>query len=144
MKKDIDLTWAELQSLGGDLNKASDEYNKIIEEFEEKLRKLNLGVSVWVPTDFEYAPAFHWYLGYTRDESQWGIYLTPGPEKLTNQLVYDSERGYRLTAAPRKLRLLVSPHFIDLLWELRNEITKLLPQVEEAKKIASDLLGQLK
>lgn len=74
-----------------ELNRTSDELNKKILEFEEYLKKLSMGVPVWINITPTTA------LGYQKFEGEWAIvirYDEFGKEKVT--VLYRSTRTLRL------------------------------------------------
>ena len=70
--------FSELIDLAQELNESTDAVNATIDQFEEKLNELNLGVSAWVtPSPSEIAEAGDewndWQIGYGKDHGKWRI-----------------------------------------------------------------------
>jgi len=85
---DLPSQFADLREVATKLNEQSDSITKIIEQFQETLRQLNLGLEVWIPLHSEesvFTPAFgpkqpvsvtiETSLGYARGDDGWALYV---------------------------------------------------------------------
>lgn len=114
-----------MSSVASDLNKISDELGKSISEIDAALKKLNLGVEVWVQTSHKSIDpdGLDYYIervGYTKVNGAWGIGLRTEsgrddePEReMVNEWLFND--------APRTLRLAAIGHLPDLLEALSKE-----------------------
>lgn len=123
----------ELVDVRHGLDRATDELNKCIEEFEQRLRDCNPGISAWV--DFQVDP--------TGDEAeepprscQLGFYRTQdGGERGWHLVVVIAEGAVlRLIRAPRSVRVAATTRFRDLVNQITKRGKEMLEDVEAATK----------
>jgi hypothetical protein len=111
-----------LSEVASSLNTASDEMTKVVGVLDDALRKLNIGLTVWVTYTFggEEGPAYDLHqIGYTKLNGKWGIAL----RRIWGNEQYDSENQegpWIFSDAPRNMRL----HGVDKLSELIEELGK--------------------
>jgi hypothetical protein len=121
----------ELVSVRHGLDRATDELNKCIEEFEQRLRDCNPGISAWV--DFEVSPA-----GDEAEEPprscQLGFYRTQdGGERGWHLVTIVAEGAVlRLIRAPRSVRVAATTRFRDLVNQITKRSKEMLEDVEAA------------
>jgi hypothetical protein len=131
----VETSYRKLSAVASDLNFTSDELGKSISELDAALKKLNLGIPVWVTirreTDEE-----GWFknedLGYDKIGGTWGI----GLRTVTGY--YNDPEGERsdwwlFNDGPRPLRLSAIEKIPELLEKLSTESD------EAAKKIRARL-----
>jgi hypothetical protein len=122
-----------LASVAPALNAASDELTRSVGILDEALKKLNIGLSVWVPFRYrepDESPDVYDrdQIGYAKVEGQWGIALIRiwGNESAD---VHHQEGPWLFNYAPRELRLLgvdTIPEVIDALGKEAWATTKRL------------------
>ena len=135
----VSACYSILSSAANDLNAVSDELGKSVADIDSVLKKLNLGVSVWVGVrsgggNLDRGDDSFWSedIGYAKISGKWGIslrtvkgnYTDPDEETVESWLFND---------APRSLRL-ASINFIP---ELLETLSK--EAVETTKKIQGKL-----
>lgn len=155
---EISRLLAELAQTAQTLNRESDSINALIERFEETLRKLNVGLEVWV-TD----PSLrreHWTeendegevvergtredeLGFAKYPDEWRLVIRTaayrehpdGRWELVNTGHYTPLLKYMpLLQASRDIRIKALALFPALLKELKREADAALRAIEDAKK----------
>ncbi len=136
----VALAYSKLSAVATDLNKASDELGTIITQIDTALKKLNLGVTVWItiakrpahPEDNDF-----WcetdQLGYAKLGGKWGIAIRSVGENISYS--ENSETGeWLFNDAPRTLRL----QAIDNIEELLDGLAQV------AIKTKEEIYGRLK
>jgi hypothetical protein len=142
----VQSCYVQLSSVASDLNTVSDELGKSVAEIDDALKKLNLGVSVWVNIH-DWEDEFDYYmeqLGYAKVDGKWGIalrtvsgdYRWPDQDKIEQWLFND---------APRRLRLAAIETLPDMLKRLSEEAVettkKIKGKLAEAKEVAAAVKG---
>lgn len=119
--------YSALSAAAKELNSISDELGKSIAEIDVALKKLNLGVAVWIPIrgdDGGPNESSFWSedLGYAKIGSTWGICL----RRVTGDHMADREtvEPWLFNDAPRTLRISAIEKIPDLLERLSTEATK--------------------
>jgi hypothetical protein len=131
----VESSYRQLSAVASDLNSVSDELGKSISELDSALKKLNLGITVWVairggtsPDEMEF-----WGedLGYGKVDGKWGIALrtVSGNQNYPD----DDVEQWLFNDAPRSLRLSAIGKVPELLEKLSEEAS------ETAKKIRGKL-----
>lgn len=132
--------YSKLSAVASELNAASDEFGKTIDQIDSALKKLNLGVTVWIriakrpadpPNDDMWDESD--LLGYAKIRGKWGIALQTTGEDISNPENCTSEM-WLFNDAPRRLRLLA----IDKIGELLDGLTQI------AVKTKDEIRGRLK
>jgi hypothetical protein len=142
-------SFAQLTSAAKELNSISDELGKPISEIDIALKKLNLGVSVWVPIGKDDgSPNESWYwsedIGYSKVGANWGICLrkVAGDHQ---QPDYDHEESWLFNDAPRTLRISAIEKIPDLLEKLSNEAARttenIRARLSDAQAVANAVKG---
>jgi hypothetical protein len=143
------LSFIELSSIASNLNKTSDEFKKVIEDLDQGLQRLNVGISSWVtvekwndpddPTECEVEQ-----LGYVKYKGNWGIYIREAvgreddPEDRTVNvwLFNEASREARMRALGKL------PELIDALARSALQTTEIMSKkVAEAKRYAAAING---
>jgi hypothetical protein len=134
LPESISLSFQKLQSAASTLNSVSDDLAKFVARIDESLKKLNLGVSVWV--------SFHEWddsheggssyrsedVGYAKINGRWAICLRKIAGDYTDP---DREVGeeWLFNDAPRALRLEAVGKIAKLLEELSESATSMTTKV---------------
>lgn len=150
----------ELTEVAGVLNRQSDSINELIEGFENRLRKLNLGLEVWLTDALESRPWAHTTDGETSDEGtndvQLGFVAGPGrpaplrakewhlairtvtwrrrPDDRGWDLIEVEPPSTRLLDASREIRIAALSRFPQLLGELNRAAKQAVQAIQDAKK----------
>ena len=142
-------SFSSLTAAARELNSISDELGKPITEIDTALRKLNLGVTVWVPiSKDDGGPNESWYwsedIGYSKVGPNWGICLrkVAGDYQAPD---HDQEEFWLFNDAPRTLRISAIEKIPDLLEKLSKEAAKttekLRARLDEAQAVAKAVNG---
>jgi hypothetical protein len=114
----VEASYRKLSSVASDLNFTSDQLGKSIADLDSALKKLNLGVSVWVNVRGADDPndGRHWceQLGYSKVGGTWGIalqtvrghYSDPDGDAVESWLFNDGPRLLRLSSIEKIPELL--------------------------------------
>jgi hypothetical protein len=138
----VQSSYLQLSSVASDLNTVSDELGKSITEIDAALKKLNLGISVWVHIQdwSEDADYFYQDVGYAKVDGKWGIALrtVSGSHNCPDQ---DHVEQWLFNDAPRTLRLTAIQKLPDMLKKLSEEAVettnKIKSKLAEAKEVAA-------
>ena len=139
----VQTDFPALSVVASSLNSASDELSKVIAVLDEALKKLNLGLTVWVV--FESHSVEPWqfddeYIGYCKVNGKWGIALQRawGANREND---FDREGPWLFNEAPREMRLKsvdAIPKLIEALSSAASEMTK---KVQEKTRGVRELTG---
>jgi hypothetical protein len=120
----VQASYLQLSSVASDLNTVSDEFGKSVAEIDSALKKLNLGISVWVVvTEWQDDQGFDFHnqeIGYAKVEGKWGISIrtVSGNRNWPDQ---DSVEQWSFNDGPRQLRLAAIEKLPELLTTLSKE-----------------------
>ena len=142
----VQSSYLELALVASDLNAISDELGKSISEIDLALKKLNLGVSVWVNIraggdDLDY---FMEQIGYSKVDGKWGVALrtVSGNHSRPDE---DTIEQWLFSDAPRRLRVAAIDKLPEMLKSLSNEAAetarKITAKLAEAKEVAAAVKG---
>jgi hypothetical protein len=140
----------QLSSAAKDLNAISDELGKSIAEIDVALKKLNLGVAVWVPIRHdEGTPNESWYwsedIGYAKFGTTWGICLRKVNGDFQRGDDDEQVESWLFTDAPRTLRISAIEKIPGLLEKLSKEAVKttndIRARLSEAQAVAEAVKG---
>jgi hypothetical protein len=119
----VQKSFVALRSVATSLNQASDELTKVVGTLDEALKKLNIGLTVWVTfrerSDDDPDAYDKDEIGYCKLNSKWGVAL----RHIWGHHGFDAhnEAGpWLFNDAPRELRI----HGVDKIPELIEEIGK--------------------
>jgi hypothetical protein len=132
----VQSAYMQLSAVASDLNAVSDELGKSIADLDLALKKLNLGVSVWVALGGwcdEQNDYYHEELGYAKIGGKWGIALRTVSGNHSNPPEDEVEELWLFNDGPRNLRLSAIGKIPELLERLSTEA------IETAKKIKGKL-----
>lgn len=140
----VQASYLQLSAVASDLNSVSDQLGKSIAEVDDALKKLNLGVSVWVTIEGNEDPPFYWRedLGYSKLDGKWGIAL----RTVKGNYAEDEERveAWLFNDAPRPLRLSAISKLPELLKELSEEAVETTKKIKNGLKEAEQVVAALK
>jgi len=141
----VQTNFQALSSVASSLNAASDELTKVIGVLDEALKKLNLGLIVWVGFRWRSSEPPYYDLdqiGYSKINGKWGIAL----RRIWGDESHDveSEEGpWLFNDAPREMRL----HSVDkipaLIEELGKEALTTAKRVQEKAREARELANAI-
>jgi len=136
----------QLSSVASDLNTVSDELGKSIAEIDSALKKLNLGISVWVDLNrWEYDLDYSYEsIGYAKVNGKWGIALRSGSGNL-NWPDQEAVEQWLFSDAPRTLRLSAIEKLPEMLKSLSGEAARTTEKIRnslaEAQAVAAAVKG---
>lgn len=133
----VSASFRELTSVAGALNEISDALGKAVSDIDEGLKRLNLGISVWVrvdysPPDYPEDPYYRIEeIGYVKFDGKWGMALrtTIGIDMNPHD-EEDTVNTYAFNEAPRALRLKAIDKIPALLKALTDESAKVTKELE--------------
>jgi hypothetical protein len=143
--------YSQLSTVAADLNAVSDELGKSVSEIDFALKKLNLGITTWVPIhgdegnghDGDYS---FWSrdIGYAKVGGKWGISL----RKVDGDYLEPDEatiEEWPFNEAPRSLRLEAIDKIPELLETLSKDAVKttkdIRARLSEAQAVAEAVKG---
>jgi hypothetical protein len=139
----VQSSFQQLTEAATDLNSASDSLGRSISELDLALKKLNLGIRVWVTaqSDEEDASYRRKELGYAKVDGRWGIALRTVSGNYNDPDERDYIEEWLFNDAPRNLRIGAIGKIPELLAALSNEAsetTKLIKgKLAEAEEVAT-------
>jgi len=111
-----------LATLVATLNTETDALTERIEQFEDDLRRSNVGLEAWCPI-----PGSNQQLGYSKLDKNWGLALRPASQE-------DTTVPHALRHSPRHVRVAAVECFDDLLDALTQNAQELLDATVAASK----------
>lgn len=136
-----------LSTIATSLNTASDELAKVVGTVDETLKKLNLGLTVWVPFRFrgddDYPQEYDQdQIGYAKVNGTWGISLRRiwGDE---SRDIYHEDGPWPFNAASRELRLLAVDMIPGLIEALAKNATNTTKRVQDKTKQVRELANAI-
>jgi len=143
----VQASYLQLSAVASDLNAISDELGKSVSEIDAALKKLNLGISVWVEIRSWTGDDLDYYrenVGYAKVDGKWGIALTTVSGNHNNPDQDDVEQ-WLFNDGPRKLRLDAIEKLPEVLKNLSEEAIrttdKIKARLAEAKEVAAAVKG---
>jgi len=143
----IQAHFKNLTSIAPVLNAASDELTKAIRGLDQALKKLNIGLSVWVTFavrhedsgDDEYDLE---QIGYTKLNGEWGLGLRRiwGNERFDTQY---QDGPWLFSDAPRDMRLRSTDKIPDVIEELGKEAVKTTKAMQQKSLEVRELAGAI-
>jgi hypothetical protein len=136
----IQTHFQSLSSAATSLNAASDELSKIVSVLDEALRKLNIGLNVWVTVSRWIDELRHGadQIGYCKVNGKWGIALCRswGDDSVDEDTV---EGLWLFNDAPRELRLAGVDKLPEMIEALSKEAFETTKKVQEKTKEVREL-----
>jgi len=139
----VQASYLQLSAVASDLNTVSDELGKYVAEIDAALKKLNLGISVWVNVSNWEGAELDYYMeqvGYAKVDGKWGIALrtVSGNHSYPDR---DEVEQWLFSDAPRKLRLASIETLPEVLKNLSEEAVKTTEKIKsrlaEVKEVAA-------
>jgi hypothetical protein len=139
----VQASYLQLSAVASDLNSISDELGNSVAEIDAALKRLNLGIEVWVQITFSRDDEFGYYcdeIGYAKVDGRWGIALKSASG---NEQDPEGERSeqWLFNDGPRKLRLSSIEKLPELLRKLSEEAVDTANQIKsklaDAKAVAA-------
>jgi hypothetical protein len=125
----VQSSYRKLSDVAIELNSVSDTLGKMIADLDATLKKLNLGLTVWVQIrgSDDQQTHNHWSeeLGYAKINGKWGIALRT-VEGNYNYPDQDSIETWLFNDAPRQIRLSSIAYIPELLEKLSEQIVEKL------------------
>src|SRR5260370_13312698 len=139
----VQTNFQSLSAVASSLNAASDELTRVVGTLDEALKRLNLGLTVWVTfadRSDEQDPSRYDVdqIGYCRVNDKWGISLRHiwGHEAFD---AHNEDGPWLFTNAPRELRLRSVDKIADLIESLSNEASATTKKIQEKTKEVGEL-----
>ncbi len=139
----VQASYLQLSAVASDLNIVSDQLGKSIAEIDAALKKLNLGISVWVDISNWHGEDLDYYIqrvGYAKVDGKWGMALRTVSGNENNPEREDVEE-WLFSDAPRKLRLAAIEKLPNVLKELSEEAVRTTEEIKsklsEAQEVAT-------
>ena len=142
----IQTNFRALSAVASSLNAASDELTQVIGVLDEALKKLNVGLTVWVifddrsdSRDVEYDCD---QIGYCKVSGKWGIALRHiwGHEGFDD---HKEDGPWLFNDAPRELRLRGIDKIPEVIEALANEAIGTTKRIQEKTKDVRELAGAI-
>jgi hypothetical protein len=129
----VESSYRKLSTVASELNFVSDELGKCVSEMDSALKKLNLGIEVWVLIRGNQDDVSFWTeeLGYQKISGKWGIALRTVAGVNGCEDEADVER-WLFNDAPRWLRLSAIAKIPVLLEQLSMEGTKVADEISKS------------
>jgi len=144
----IQTNFQTLSTVASSLNVASDELTKVVRKLDEALKKLNVGLTVWIVfedrSDEQYADQYDCdQIGYCKVNGKWGISL----RRIWGHEFYDATRNeegpWLFTDAPREMRLGRVDKIPVLIEPLSNEASNTTKKIQEKTKEVGELASAI-
>ncbi len=138
----VESSFRKLSTVASELNFVSDELGKCVSEMDAALKKLNLGIEVWVDISSGQDDMGFWSreLGYQKIGGKWGIALRTVSGVHGCEEESDVE-AWLFNDAPRYLRLASIEKIPELLQQLSVEGSKAASEISkrltDVKKVAA-------
>lgn len=142
-------SFAQLSTVAADLNAVSDDLGKSVADIDAALKKLNIGIAVWVKVcgwdgDQQRGDLSYWTedLGFAKIKGKWGISLRRVDGDY-NHPDDDIVEDWLFADAPRALRLQAIDKIPELIETLNSEagktISKIRAKLPEVRTVAAAL-----
>ncbi|HMC29246.1 MAG TPA: hypothetical protein VKL99_00320 [Candidatus Angelobacter sp.] len=143
----VQSSYRKLTEVAADLNKVSDSLGQMIADLDSALKKLNLGLTVWVEVhgDEDHQTLNYWSedLGYAKSGGKWGVALrrVEGNYSYPDQ---ESEEVWLFNDGPRQLRLASIPYVPQLLEKLSERAVQATKQIAETLETTQEVINAVK
>jgi hypothetical protein len=143
---DVRESYTRLAAASSELNFASDGLKKEVDRLGQALKRLNLGVSAWVPIqgNDDHQTGHYWSedLGYTRVGRNWGIALRTTSGNYNHPDSEDAEI-WLFNDAPRRLRIAGVDRLPALFQQLTSEAERVKKEIETKSLRARELAAAI-
>ena len=142
----IQTHFQALSSVAHSLNTASDELTRVVGVLDEALKKLNVGLTVWVIFEDRCQNVDMQYdcdqIGYCKVDGKWGISLRHiwGHEAFDD---HDEDGPWLFNDAPRELRLRGIDKIPEVIEALAKEASNTTKRIQEKTKDVRELAGAI-
>jgi methyl-accepting chemotaxis protein len=143
----IQTRFQELSSLAASLNTASDELTKVVSVLDESLKKLNVGLTVWVTFRFRGDDNFPEeydvdQIGYAKVNGTWGLALRniSGDHSISR---FEEEGPWLFKDGPREFRVLGVEKILEVVEALAKSAADTTKRVQEKTKQVRELATAL-
>jgi hypothetical protein len=119
----------KLIAIAAELNSATKSMSTTIEDIEVGLRKLNLGVSAWVPVPAPEDDSFSYSLFYTKHNGRWGLVVRTYTMDHAGDVA--SFKDTLLMDAPRDVRVNAMGQMESLFLALTKQATELVQKIKK-------------
>jgi hypothetical protein len=143
----IQTNFQALSAVASSLNSASDEFTQVIGVLDEALKKLNIGLTVWVifaDRGDEQDPARYNcdQIGYFKVDGKWGIALRHiwGHEAFDE---HNEDGPWLFKDAPREMRLRSVDKIPELIKSLSEEASSTTKKIQEKTKEVRELAAAI-
>lgn len=143
----VQSSYKKLTDVAAELNSVSDSLGQLIADLDLALKKLNLGLTVWVRirggTDEESHDHWREELGYAKSGGKWGISLrtVEGNYACPDR---DNVEAWLFNDAPRHLRLQSIEYIPELLEKLSEHGVRTTQQIVEKLETTHLLVDAVK
>ena len=142
----IQSSFQALSAVASSLNTASDELTKTVNILDEALKKLNIGLTVWVTyasrDEVELGDFDNDQIGYCKLNGKWGIALRREWGD-TQRCEYGGEGPWLFNDAPRDMRLKSVDKIPELIAALSAEATETTKKVRAKTQEVSELASAI-
>jgi septation ring formation regulator EzrA len=143
----VQSSYRKLSEVAADLNKVSDSLGQMIADLDSALKKLNLGLTVWVQfrgnDDTETLDYWSDELGYVKSGGKWGVALRTVQGNY-NHPDRDFTETWLFNDGPRQLRLASIPYIPQLLEKLSEHAANTTKQISEKLETTQELINAVK
>jgi hypothetical protein len=143
----VQSSYKQLAEVAADLNTVSDSLGQMIGDLDSALKKLNLGITVWVRVhgNVDEVSMNYWSedIGYAKCGGKWGIALRKVDGNYNNPDLAEIE-SWLFNDGPRKLRLDSIEFIPELLETLNEHAVNTIKQVIEKLKATEELVKAVK
>jgi hypothetical protein len=139
-----------LSTVASTLNAASDELTKVVAALDEALKKLNIGLTVWMSFRYRGDPDSTGeydtdQIGYAKVQSSWGLALRRiwGNESFD---AHNEDGPWHFSDAPREMRIAAVDRIPEFIEALSKEASDTTRRVQEKTKQVRELavaIGQM-
>lgn len=142
----VQRSFLELSEVASDLNSVSDELGKYASEIDAALKKLNLGIAVWVSFCDWDENGYDYYMeqiGYGKIDGKWGIAIrtVTGNHQWPDD---DKTESWLFNDAPRRMRLASIEKLPEVLSELSRQSAETIKEIRGRLAEVKEVAGAVK
>jgi hypothetical protein len=143
----VQSSYRKLADVATELNSVSDTLGQMIADLDAALKRLSLGLTVWVPfrswLDEESYQHYSEDIGYAKVGGKWGIALRTVEGNMSNP-DRDSIEIWLFNDSPRQMRLDSIAYIPTLLEKLSEHAVKTTKEIVEKLEATKDLVNAVK
>jgi len=129
------VSFAELSAAADTLNNSTDQLTKTVDQLEEALLRLNIGLSSWVEvqmfTDEDGGQYYRIELGWSKSEGTWGFNIHRVEGNNHSDAPEEVREAWKFNYAPRDYRLWAVSKLPELLDDLAKAASKTAENVNK-------------